>query len=68
MPALSQEEQSIVTEACDGHVLASTAARLYEAKKPTEYQHSLTGCLALVKKRNGQFSFQIIDPRVFIID
>jgi hypothetical protein len=41
---------------------------LYEAKRPNEYQHSMTGGLALVKKRNGQFAFCIVDPRVFSIN
>ncbi|KAJ3268194.1 hypothetical protein HDV01_003340 [Terramyces sp. JEL0728] len=59
---LLPEEQRCIEKSCDGAVLASTVARLYQATNAKEYSHSFTGGLALYKNKNsGEFNFSIVD-------
>ncbi|KAJ3308276.1 hypothetical protein HDV04_001494 [Boothiomyces sp. JEL0838] len=59
---LLPDEQRCIEKSCDGTVLASTVARLYQATNAKEYAHTVTGGLALVRNKNtGEFTFTIVD-------
>ncbi|KAJ3268568.1 hypothetical protein HDV01_002565 [Terramyces sp. JEL0728] len=56
---LLADEQRTVERICDGQVLYSTAARLYESNG-REYAHQYTGALALLNE-SSNFSFAMVD-------
>lgn len=64
MPSLSESELKVVDQACAGDVLSTTAIRLYQATKPTEYTYSQTGAIALLRNPISGYSFKMVDLNV----